>query len=277
MGKASKKLNKKKNQSMVQAETKQINALKDKLNQQVRDMSYADALDTLAELIGKKCYEPDIIYQGAQIYFQMGDYERAASWVNNTLHYAPQHLEARLLLAKICVLEDRLDDAMALYSFVLQNYQAVLTDKHYEEIKEGTDYTWRTDQAWLLENYPLVANLWNEKGPQKLEKGKSESTDQVNNDDGTVADIVKQVFGKEISLTQKVQMLNKFAGGYFVAKDFANTQLLLEKALEIDSHNTKTLTNLAILAKMQGDMDKALAYVARMSEVDFVILQRIME
>ncbi len=277
MGKASKKLNKKKNQSMVQAETKHINALKDKLNQQVRDMSYADALDTLAELIGKKCYETDIIYQGAQIYFQMGDYERAASWVNNTLHYAPQHLEARLLLAKICVLEDRLDDAMALYSFVLQNYQAVLTDKHYEEIKEGTDYTWRTDQAWLLENYPLVANLWNEKGPQKLVKGKPESTEQGSNDDVSVADIVKQVFGKEVSLAEKVQMLNKFAGGYFVAKDFANTQLLLEKALEIDSHNTKTLTNLAILAKMQGDMDKALAYVARMPEVDFVILQKIME
>lgn len=277
MGKASKKLNKKKNQSMVQAETKHINALKDKLNQQVRDMSYADALDTLAELIGKKCYEPDIIYQGAQIYFQMGDYERAASWVNNTLHYAPQHLEARLLLAKICVLEDRLDDAMALYSFVLKNYQTVLTAKHYEEIKEGTDYTWRTDREWLLGNYPLVANLWNEKEPQKLEKGKSESTDQVNNDDVSAADIVKQVFGKEVSLIEKVQMLNKFAGGYFVAKDFANTQLLLEKALEIDSHNTKTLTNLAILAKMQGDMDKALAYVARMPEVDFVILQKIME
>ncbi len=277
MGKSSKKLNKKKNQQHIKAAAQQIAALKDKLNQQIEDMSYADALDTLAELIGKKCYEPDVLYQGAQTYFQMGDYERAASWVNNTLHYAPQHLEARLLLAKICVLEDRLDDAMALYSFVLQNYQTVLTDEHYEEIKEGTDYTWRTDRAWLLRNYPLVANLWNGKDLQKTEAGKLESTDHGNNDTVSAADIVKQVFSKDISLTEKVQLLNKFAGGYFVSKDFAKAQLLLEKALEIDSQHPKTLTNLAILAKMQGEADKALAYVAKIQEVDFALLQRIME
>ncbi len=120
------------------------------------------------------------------------------------------------------------------------------------------------------------ANLWNEKEPQKLEAGKSESTEQGNNDTASVAKIVQQVFAKETSLTEKVQMLNKFAGGYFVAKDFANAQLLLEKALEIDSHHLQTLTNLAILAKVQGDGDKALAYVAKMQEVDFVLLQRIM-
>lgn len=286
MGKNTKKLNKKKNQQNIKVENQQVKELKALLRQQMQNMQYADALSTLAELIEKQCCEPEVIYQGAQAYFLIGDYERAAAWVENTLHFAPQHIGARLLLAKICLLEERIDDAMALYTFVLQNYPQGLTEAQREDIKEGADYTWRTDREWLVENYPLVANLWNEKEPQTMTvneadlqnmNDKENAIEQGSNDTVLAEDIVKQVFGKDISLAEKIKLLNTFAGGYFVEKDFANAQLLLEKALEIDGHHTKTLANLAILSKNQGDVDKALAYVTKMPEVDFAILQTIME
>lgn len=284
MGKNIKKLNKKKNQQNIKAENQQIKELKAALMQQMQDMKYADALSTLSELLEKQCYDPDMIYQGAQAYFLIGDYERAASWVDNTLHFAPQHIGARLLLAKICLLEERTDDAMALYTFVLQNYPQGVSEAQREDIKEGADYTWRTDREWLLENYPLVANLCNVKEPQIVPVNnvnpqnmddKVESSEQGNDETASAEDIVKQVLGKDISLTEKVKLLNTFAGGYFVGKDFANAQLLLEKALAIDNHHSKTLANLAILAKMQGDVDKALAYVAKMPETDFLLLQQL--
>jgi len=274
MGKNSKKLNKKKTQQNIKAENQQIKELKAALMQQMQDMKYADALSTLSGLLEKQCYDPDMIYQGAQAYFLIGDYERAASWVENTLHFAPQHVGARLLLAKICLLEERTDDAMALYTFVLQNYSQGLTEAQREDIKEGADYTWRTDKEWLLENYPLVAALWKGKEPQNI-AGKAEAEEQGNGDIASAEDMVKQVLEQDISLVEKVKLLNKFAGSYFVEKDFVHAQFVLEKALEMDSHHPKTLANLAILAKVQGDVDKALAYVAKMPETDFLLLQQL--
>ncbi len=259
MGKNNKKVNR----------NHQTEELKMKMNQQMNDMLYADALSTLSELIDKNCYEPDVIYQGAKAYFLIGDYERAAAWVNNTLQYDSQHIEARLLLAKICLLEERIDDAMAIYTFVLQNNYLNLTDVQREEIKDGADYTWRTDGEWLITQYPLVANLCSNKG---IEQAASQNAEE-----DSVEDIMQQVLGKDISLAEKIKLLNSFAGGYFVSHDFDTARLLLEKALEIDGYNKHTLTNLAVLAKMQGNADKALAYVAQIPETDFVVLKNIMD
>lgn len=275
MGKNSKKVNKKKNQQIVKAENKQLMALKEKLTSQIGTMSYATALDTLAELIDKKCYEPEVIYQGAQLYFLMGDYERAASWVNNTLHYAPQHLEARLLLAKICLLEDRTDDAMLLYTFILEHYSSVLTAKQQEDIKEGADYTWRTDRDWLSENYPLVAALWSEKKETNFDE--VQDTRRATENTDSVKEIIRQVLAKDLSLAGKIKLLNSFAGGYFVNRDFQSAQILLEKALSLDEYYACTLKNLAVLSKLQGDTEKALTYVAKIPQTDFILLKDLME
>lgn len=264
------------NQENMNAESLRIKELKVKMMQQMNDMSYADALSTMSELIAKKCYEPDVIYQGAKAYFLIGDYNRAADWVNNTLHYDSQHIDARLLLAKICLLEDRTDDAMALYTYVLQNYPQKLTNEQREEIKEGAYYTWRTDGDWLSDQYPLVADLCSEQEAQNTENN-GEQTNQGNGEVDSVEDIVKQVLAHDTSLTEQIKLLNRFAGGYFVSRDFSAAQLLLEKALEIDGYDKQTLTNLAVLAKMQGNVDKALAYAAQIPECDFVLLRNIME
>lgn len=278
MGKMSKK-NKKK-QTVLQekqvTENKELTELKMKLTSQMDGLYYAEALETLAELLGKKCYEPQVLYQGAQAYFYLGDYERAASWVENTLYYDPQHVEARLLLAKICLLEDRIEDAMALYTFVLRNYGDSLSRNDLEQIKEGADYTWRTDRQWLADKYPLVANLW-EKQNEEKEQEKAEIAASPNADMPAAGSIVEQIMGKDASLLAKINLFNAFAGSYLLARDYAATEELLAKALELDAHHQQTLTNMAVLFKMQGDEEKALVCAAKLPQTDFRLLKLLMD
>ena len=278
MGKFSKKHKKK--QSLLRekqvTENKEWTELKLKLASQINDMSYEDALETLAELIGKKCYEPQVLYQGAQAYFYLGDYERAASWVENTLHYDPQHVEARLLLAQICLLEDRVEDAMALYTFVLRNYGDSLSKDDLEQIKEGADYTWRTDLQWLADKYPLVANLW-EKQTEEEEQETAEIATSSNQDMPSAGSIVEEIMGKDASLLAKIDLFNAFAGSYLLAHDYAVAEELLAKALELDAYHQQTLINMAVLFKMQGDQEKALACAAKLPQTDFRLLKLLLD
>ena len=281
MGKAGKKNKQnKKKQTVLQekhvTESKDIAELKMKLANQMEGLSYAEALETLAELIGKNCYEPQVLYQGAQAYFYLGDYDRAASWVENTLHYAPQHVAARLLLAKICLLEDRAEDAMALYTFVLSNYGDLLSRDDLEQIKEGADYTWRTDRQWLADKYPLVANLW-KKQNEVEEQDKTENSLSSNTDMPSAGSIVEEIMGKDVSLLVKVNLFNAFAGSYLIAQDYSSAEELLAKALELDTYHKQTLTNMAVLFKMQGNEEKALACAAKLPQTDFMLLKLLMD
>ena len=280
MGKSSKKNKQTKKQKIVfqekqGTESKELAELKLKLASQINDMSYAEALETLAELIGKKCYEPEVLYQGAQAYFYMGDYERAASWVGNTLQYAPHHVEARLLLAKICLLEDRSEDAMELYTFVLRNYADSLGKDDLEQIKEGADYTWRTDRQWLADKYPLVAKLWEKR--TEAEKHKREEIPIVSEAEMPLAgSIIEQIIGKDVSLLEKINLFNAFAGSYLIVHDYAAAEELLAKALELDAYHQQTLINMAVLAKMQGKEEKALTFAAKLPQTDFRLLNLLM-
>ena len=258
------------------AESKELVELKLKLANQINNMSYAEALETLAELIGKKCYEPQVLYQGAQAYFYLGDYERAATWVNNTLHYAPQHVEARLLLAKICLLEDRVDDAMELYTFVLRNNGTSLSRDDFEEIKEGADYTWRTDRQWLADKYPLIANLW-EKQIETEDLKKAETLTGSDMNKPSAGSIVEQIMEKSVSMQDKINLLNAFAGSYLIARDYTATEELLAKALDLDAYHQQTLINMAVLAKMQGNVKKALTFAAKLPQTDFKLLKLLMD
>ena len=275
MGKSSKKNKQNKKKQTVQqvkqvTESKEIAELKLKLASQMDGLYYAEALETLAELLGQKCYDPQVLYQGAQAYFYLGDYERAASWVENTLYYDPQHVEARLLL------EDRVEDAMALYTFVLRNDGDSLSRNDLEQIKEGADYTWRTDRQWLADKYPLVANLW-EKQNEEEEQEKAEIAASPNADMPAAGSIVEEIMGKDASLLAKINLFNAFAGSYLLAHAYAATEELLAKALELDAHHQQTLTNMAVLFKMQGDEEKALACAAKLQQTDFRLLKLLLD
>lgn len=289
MGKVSKRLNKKKSQQQKKAESQHVQELREQLTRRIDEMDYDAALETLASLIENKCYDPHVIYQGAQLYFLMGDYERAAAWVNNTLHYAPNHIKARLLLARLCLLEDRTDEAMSLYEFVLKNYGDSMQVADKEDIKDAADYIWRTESEWLKENYSLVASLWKDKSIQQVKQSISKThtmlIEPVNVEqnertvtagdkaDDDVRKIITDVMRKKIALREKVRILNSFAGGMFFEQDFSGAILLLEEALKLDMRDEVTLRNIAVAEKERGNRQKAMEYAAQLPYMDFVLLK----
>ena len=97
------------------AKTASVDETKRKLVVQMADEEYGEALGTVAAMIEQGIEDPDAFYDASYAYFMSGDYERATQWVDNTLRLAPQHLGARILLARICFLQERtLTDACAL-------------------------------------------------------------------------------------------------------------------------------------------------------------------
>ena len=165
MGKASKKLIKNQQKNKADNLRREVVSLKDKMLTAVEEERYEDALETMAELAGDKCMDPEVMYNGAVCYFMTGDYERTAKWLDNTLRYAPDHVQARVLLARLCILEERTEDGLAIFDFVLENWADNLADDVQEEIEEILEYYARNEADKLRRRYPHIAAF------MKLEEG----------------------------------------------------------------------------------------------------------
>ncbi len=283
MGKEKKKVCKNKKRQQEKIMQQEFAKQKETLMMQMEAGEYGQALDTIAELITAKCYEPEIMYMAAKAYFYTGDYERSAKWVNNTLHYDGSHIGARLLLARVCLVEDRNDDAMKLYEFVLRNGKRELTAEEQEDILEATYYIVRTEEDWLHEHYPLVEAFIQEHGQESTESVKQESeirpAEEIKQEEASaglsIAEITAEVMEKPVSLREKAKIFNKFAGGLYLEKNFAAAKQLLEKAMEIDGHDDETLRNMAVVEKALGNGAAAMDYMSRMSVTDFMLLEHL--
>lgn len=157
MGKMSKKMVKQHIKNQSEERKHVMDDLEQKMQQQVAEEKFADALDTMAELAKRKCMDPEIMYDGALCYFMVGDYDRAANWINNTLTYKPDHRQARILLARLCLQEERVEDGLAVFDFVLEHYQGTLTAGEKEDISDILEYYSRNDADKLREHYPNIA------------------------------------------------------------------------------------------------------------------------
>jgi len=93
-----------------QGKAASLDEMKRELAAQMADEEYGEALGTVAAMIEAGLQDADAFYDAAYSYFMSGDYERATEWVDNTLRFAPQHVGARILLARICLLEERTAD-----------------------------------------------------------------------------------------------------------------------------------------------------------------------
>ena len=137
---------------------KDINALKKQMFFMGDIGEYAKALEILAEIINLGCRDADIIYAGAKNYFLLGDFERAGKWVDMALEFAPDHVEARLLLAKLLLMKNRLPEALALYDFVAKHLSDRLTAENRDEMKDILMF-YATHQKYLVAFYPNVVDF----------------------------------------------------------------------------------------------------------------------
>ncbi len=159
MGKASKKV---KRHVQKKADDLQLKACQGKeaeLETAFRQEEYAKVLDLLAELITAKDIKPELMYKGAYSYFMLGDYERAAQWISNTLNYAPNDVDTRILLARLCFIQNRHDDGLAIYDFLVEHYRATMSQDQKGQIIDSSEYYVRRESDKLRTSFPHLAEF----------------------------------------------------------------------------------------------------------------------
>ncbi len=343
MGSFKNKINNKKKKKMENAVVNELIDLKKKMKAQYQAGEYVEAMDTMAELAEHKKMDPEIMYMGASCYFMTGDYERAAKWVNNTLSYDPQNIAARLLLARLCFVEDKPEDGFTILNFVVETYAGGIRDEENTLLLEMLEYC-SDNMAEMMGNYSSLVEYFHkhytaadvpaspkmdsssiqdmleasltpqtdvssnnaeapvETGKTKaqaavdrlkslLNKSKGNKQESVEitavaaeskpktaepvNVGESVEAIISKVVSSNISLRDKIQSLNNFAGGLYVNGDYAGAKALLKQALEIDAHDPFVLKNMAFTCLAMGDKDKALEFASAMPMVEFGLLRAI--
>lgn len=273
MGKKSRKINKKLKKKAGRKLAMENAALKKDLEEKLASENYAEVINDLAQLIENKCYDEDIMYYGAYSYFMLGDYERAIAWVNNTLSFAPHNLKARILLARICFIEDKSKEGLDVIEFVLKNYKNTLSEDELTELKNIASFYVHNDEELIKNSYADIAALFNLAADAPAVKA-IDSAPKTENAASFDAEIEK-ILAEPTGIADKVKILNAFAGGMLINDDYAQAEKFLAAALKLDLASDETLANLAILTALKGDKDKALAFAGKMSYTSFALLTQL--
>ena len=299
MGKASKKVAKKQQGNKLNEQQKTISEIKVKLNEYKADGKYEEALLLVIDLLERECYDTDVVFAAAELYFMAGDYARANIWIDRTLEAAPAHLGARILLTRICMMGDRADAGLGILEVVLKIGKGRLTTAQKEEVEELLEYyKYTKEEAEISGSYPNVAELMGFAGAIAAGKEDSRAGDMAelcqepasHTQVSAALDVVEtgagekekdietvrqEILEKNISLQEKIVLCNSFAGAYYYADRIADAKIMLLTANSLDAFHTETLHNLALLAAEAGDQDMALQYVTKMPHTDFSLLKSI--
>ena len=235
MGKASKKVSKKQQVNKGILQSKKIEAAKKEIEIFKEQGKYEEGLLAIIDLLQQDIYDADIIYTAAELYFMAADYERAVLWVNKTFDVCPGHLAGKLLLARICMLEDRESDAEAIIKVLLGSSTAgKLTMEQQSQLKEIAEYF----NIGSENNLNIVEVLDKEvflEGEQALSSSikannKLEESNEVlipKDEENIMADhpikspevLQTEIFSQDVPIIKKIEMCNSFAGafsGFFV-------------------------------------------------------------
>ena len=386
MAKMKKKINKNRmNKKSVQAK-QAFTSLKHDMQQLMAEENYVDAIDVMAEMATNRQMDGEVMYWGAQCYFMTGDFERAEKWVNNALNNGYNTAGLKMLLATLCMAEERdeegfklcdialaegmgemsiqekeiLDDFMDNISYGYdelvakypkireylqqdkndsESHSAVSKLRQLMETKESkpeqeaepvaadktepvvsTEESPNEDkaQAALARLRQLLAkNQAADESPKEkfaeqqagpvitreiiasddtaedkeiqpeIPQAEAEQpatepeaavqpvenlAEQSNAAEFDVAGTLEQVLAKEISLAEKVHLINVFAGACYQSGDYQSAFDLLSAALKIDGQDAATLKNIAYTCLSAGEKEQALSFVAKLPVVDFGLL-----
>lgn len=348
-----------------------LTGLKHDMQQFMEAEDYTAAMDVMAEMAANKQMDGEIMYWGAQCYFFTGDFERAEKWVNNALNNGYNGVGLKMLLATLCMSEERNEDAFKLCEAVLtegiegmsqqeqeifdnfmdnisygydklvseypkisaylQKRQAdnevnspvsklkqILKDKEVEEakpqqvdiqeeVKTEPEEVSSEDKAQAAlarlrqllsknkeqgveENNevqkPVESTIISEAVQEKdeitpeiqcVEENQPvvEEYDDVQHNEVEkvdVSDTLTKIAAKEISLAEKVRLINVFAGGCYQQGDYQSAFDLLSAALELDGQDAATLKNIAYTCLSAGEQEQAMFFATKLPVVDFALL-----
>lgn len=353
-----------------------LTGLKHDMQQLMEAEDYTAAMDVMAEMAANKQMDGEIMYWGAQCYFFTEDFERAEKWVNNALNNGYISAGLKMLLATLCMSEERNEDGIKLCEAVLtegiegmSKQEQEIFDNFMDNISYGYDE--------LASEYPKISEYLQKKRvdteanspvnklkqilkdnnveeiqPQQMEaqeevktalteapsedkaqaalarlrqllsKNKEQTVEEVNevqkpaeatitrediapvavqekevptpeiqqveeaqslaeesdnvqqNEDEKVdvSDTLAKIAAKEISLVEKVRLINVFAGVCYQQGDYQSAFDLLSAALELDGQDTATLKNIAYTCLSAGEQEQAMSFAAKLPVVDFALL-----
>lgn len=331
-----------------------LTSLKHDMQQFMEAEDYTAAMDVMAEMAANKQMDGEIMYWGAQCYFFTGDFERAEKWVNNALNNGYNSVGLKMLLATLCMSEERNEDAFKLCDAVLtegiegmskqdqeifdnfmdnisygydelvseypkiseylQKKQAeteanspvnklkqILRDKEsdevrppqakvQEEVKTEPEEAPSEDKAQAAlarlrqllsknkdseekqeEKEEVIPEIQQVEAPQPIME-ESDNVQQNEAEKIDVSDTLTKIAAKEISLAEKVRLINVFAGGCYQQGDYQSAFDLLSAALEIDGQDAATLKNIAYTCLSAGEQEQAMSFAAKLPVVDFALL-----
>lgn len=331
-----------------------LTSLKHDMQQFMEAEDYTAAMDIMAEMAANKQMDGEIMYWGAQCYFFTGDFERAEKWVNNALNNGYNSVGLKMLLATLCMSEERNEDAFKLCDAVLtegiegmskqdqeifdnfmdnisygydelvsehpkiseylQKKQAeteanspvnklkqILRDKEsdevrppqakvQEEVKTEPEEAPSEDKAQAAlarlrqllsknkdseekqeEKEEVIPEIQQVEAPQPIME-ESDNVQQNEAEKVDVSDTLTKIAAKEISLAEKVRLINVFAGGCYQQGDYQSAFDLLSAALEIDGQDAATLKNIAYTCLSAGEQEQAMSFAAKLPVVDFALL-----
>lgn len=87
-----------------------------------------------------------------------------------------------------------------------------------------------------------------------------------------VAGTMQQIMDKDISVREKIKLLNAFAAGCYQAGDYQSAFDLLNGALQLDGYAPEILRNMAYVCLSADEKEQALEYAAKLPMVDFSLL-----
>ena len=274
-----------KEKGTMKMEQQQKNVNADKIRELMEKEAYAEAINTFADILAEGKEPPESTFGDiARAYFELGDYERAADWITMTLTRTPEHIDVRILLARICQREKRIEDALKIYDNLIAVQNANLTDDQRREIDRRAGLDARLDAARTKRDYPYLAAFL---GMGEMPKPKEEPalpqaapTQEVKAHTPTTDSFhpqekAAQILSQDIRPRDKLRALNAFAGFAYAENDYEGAKYLLTEALRLDPGSSETLRNMALLLHEMGEQDKALRIAAQMRRTDFLLLKTI--
>lgn len=268
---------KKENETKVNGTNNAGDVLKEKMQSLVAEEKYADAMDVMAEIAQGGSMDTEIMYLGAVCYYNTGDYERAAKWINNVLTYDAGHVKARLLLGKVCLMEDRAEDGLKIIEAVLAQNEESLSIADRDDLESELCY-YKYSATDELESMPYIRAFLGIS--QEISEADGQVTASEQHQKGeliqptTVAEgIIAQVMEKNICLLEKVKLLNAFAAGCYQNRDYQAAKTVLEAALQIDSSDKVVLQNMIYTYIANGEPDRAMELAGSVPMLDFACLE----
>ena len=270
----------------------------EQIRKHMEKKEYAGVINTFADMLAQGNPPVECFADVARAYFELGDYTRAASWVTNTLTREPDNVDVRILLAQICRRELRSEDALRLCESILRVYKGTLSYEQRTEIGRIAGDAARMDAAHTRTAYPQLAALLGLAEPAEASVTTAEAPavptvppavsdapaeapkraevyapQQTELSFAAAQKQAEEILSQDIRPSEKVEVLNSFAGAEYAAGDHAGAKTLLMAALRLDSGDDMTLRNMALLLHDMGEKDKALQVAAKMRRADFLLLR----